>query len=100
MTGQGHRGRAEAAGQMRDNVAMVSTTIVQGAEVTDFPTLTPQAARGRVLRVTEVGEDVLHRPCRQVTEFGTEELRTLVDDMFATMLIAEGVGLAANQVDV
>jgi len=85
---------------MRDNVAMVSTTIVQGAEVTDFPTITPQAARGRVLRVTEVGEDVLHRPCRQVTEFGTEELRTLVDDMFATMLIAEGVGLAANQVDV
>lgn len=80
--------------------AMVSTTIVQGAEVADFPTITPEAARGRVLRVTEVGEDVLHRPCQPVTEFGTEELRTLVDDMFATMLIAEGVGLAANQVGV
>lgn len=79
---------------------MASTTIVQGADVSDFPTVPPEADRGRVLRVTEVGEDVLHRPCRPVTEFGTEELRTLVDDMFATMLIAEGVGLAANQVGV
>src|SRR5699024_8423087 len=66
----------------------------------DFPAIPSEAERGRVLRVTEVGEDVLHRPCRPVTEFGTDELRTLVDDMFATMLVAEGVGLAANQVDV
>ncbi|WP_235912480.1 peptide deformylase [Ruania zhangjianzhongii] len=79
---------------------MASTTIVQGAEVADYPTIPAEADRGRVLRVTEVGEDVLHHPCRPVTEFGTEELRTLVDDMFATMLIAEGVGLAANQVGV
>lgn len=80
--------------------AMASTTIVQGAEVSDFPAIPSEAERGRALRITEVGEDVLHHPCRPVTEFGTDELRTLVDDMFATMLIAEGVGLAANQVGV
>lgn len=79
---------------------MASTTIVQSAEVSDYPAIPAEATRGRVLRVTEVGADVLHRPCRPVTEFGTEELRTLVDDMFATMLVAEGVGLAANQVGV
>ncbi|UFU05071.1 peptide deformylase [Ruania halotolerans] len=77
-----------------------STTIVQGSEIADYPEIPPQARRGRALRVTEIGEDVLHRRCRDVTDFGTDELTTLVDDMFATMLVAEGVGLAANQVDV
>jgi len=75
-------------------------TFVNGVEVGDYPEVPPEADRGRVLRVTEVGEEVLHRPCRTVTEFGTPELRTLIDDMFATMAIAEGVGLAANQVGV
>src|SRR5699024_6934548 len=79
---------------------MASTTYVQGREVDDHPAVTAEAERGRVLRITEVGEDILHRPCREVTEFGSQELRDLVDDMFATMLVAEGVGLAANQVDV
>ena len=79
---------------------MASTTYVQGRKVGDHPAITAAAARGRVLRITEVGEEILQRPCREVTDFGTEDLRTLIDDMFATMLIAEGVGLAANQVDV
>lgn len=39
-------------------------------------------------------------PCREVTELGTKELRTLIDDMFATNEIAHGVGLAANQIGV
>ncbi len=78
----------------------MSTTIVQGAEVEDYPEIPPEARRGRSLRVTEIGEAVLHERCADVTAFGTDELRTLVDDMFATMLVAEGVGLAANQVDV
>lgn len=75
-------------------------TFVNGTEVPDYPDRPEEARRGRVLRVTEVGEEVLHNPCEEVTEFGTPELRALVDDMFATMAIAEGVGLAANQVDV
>jgi peptide deformylase len=77
-------------------------TFVQGIEVEDYPEAPPERARGKALRVTEVGEDVLHRRCADITEelFGSEKLRTLVDDMFATMAVAEGVGLAANQVDV
>lgn len=77
-------------------------TFVQGIEVSDYPEVPPETERGKALRVTEVGEDVLHRRNADVTEemFGSELLRTLVDDMFATMMLAEGVGLAANQVDV
>ncbi|WP_255949255.1 peptide deformylase [Streptomyces odontomachi] len=59
-----------------------------------------EAARGSVRRITEVGEDVLKRPCREVTEFGSAALSALVDDMFLTMYIADGAGLAANQVGV
>ena len=52
------------------------------------------------LRITVIGEDVLHRRCRDVTEFGTPELAALVEDMAVTMAVAEGAGLAANQVGV
>lgn len=77
-------------------------TFVQGAETPDYPEVPPETTRGKALRVTEVGEEVLHRRNADVTEemFGSPELRTLVDDMFATMMLAEGVGLAANQVGV
>lgn len=47
-----------------------------------------------------VGEEVLSRPCREVTGFGTPELSALIDDMFLTMYVADGAGLAANQVGV
>ncbi|MEV5978808.1 peptide deformylase [Streptomyces sp. NPDC052114] len=73
---------------------------VQGSPVDSFPTLPPEAERGSVRRITVVGEDVLGRPCRDVTEFGTAELSTLIDDMFLTMYVADGAGLAANQVGV
>ncbi|MEU4117250.1 peptide deformylase [Kitasatospora sp. NPDC028055] len=58
--------------------------------------------RPTVLRITEVGEEILRRTCRTATEqdFGTERLARLIDDMFATMYLADGCGLAANQVDV
>jgi len=46
-----------------------------------------------------IGDPVLHEPTALVTEFG-EELSTLIDDMFATMYLAAGVGLAAPQVGV
>jgi peptide deformylase len=61
--------------------------------------LTPEAARGSVRRITEVGEEVLHKACRDVTEFGPD-LAALIDDMFLTMYVADGAGLAANQVGV
>jgi peptide deformylase len=41
----------------------------------------------------------MHNRTRPVTEFG-EELHQLVRDMFATMEVARGVGLAATQVGV
>ncbi len=46
-----------------------------------------------------VGDPVLHHPTRRVESFDAE-LRTLVDDMFETMAVAHGVGLAANQIGV
>jgi len=55
---------------------------------------------GTVRRITVIGEDVLHRKCRPVTEFGTPELKALIDDMVVTLEVAEGVGLAANQIGV
>ncbi|MGW7514685.1 peptide deformylase [Streptomyces sp. NPDC054796] len=73
---------------------------VQGRPVDAYPALPPEAERGSVRRITEVGEEVLSRPCREVTAFGTPELSALIDDMFLTMHVADGAGLAANQVDV
>ncbi|MEW2133292.1 peptide deformylase [Streptomyces sp. NPDC005435] len=72
---------------------------VRGVPAGHFPRHAPEAARGMVRRVTETGEEVLHRPCRDVTEFGPD-LAALIDDMFLTMYVAEGAGLAANQVGV
>ncbi len=73
---------------------------VQGTPVDAYPALPPGAERGSVRRVTEVGEEILSRPCREAVEFGTPELSALIDDMFVTMQVAEGAGLAANQVGV
>ncbi|NUS13788.1 MAG: peptide deformylase [Streptomyces sp.] len=55
--------------------------------------------RGTARPITVVGNPVLHRECRDVTDFG-DELVALVDDMFASQRAAEGVGLAANQIGV
>ncbi|MEW1547567.1 peptide deformylase [Streptomyces tsukubensis] len=54
---------------------------------------------GRVRPVGLFRDPVLHAPCETVTDFGPE-LHRLVEDMFATMYAARGVGLAANQVGV
>lgn len=47
--------------------------------------------------MTLLGDPVLHTPCAEVTHFDAE-LAALVEDMFATMYAAQGVGLAANQI--
>jgi peptide deformylase len=54
---------------------------------------------GRPRPVVIVGDPVLHQDAALVTSFD-EDLATLIDDMFATMYLAEGVGLAAPQVGV
>ena len=50
-----------------------------------------------VRSITIVGHKALHQPTKKVKEV-TDEIRTLVADMFDTMEAANGVGLAANQV--
>ncbi|MFC4335528.1 peptide deformylase [Salininema proteolyticum] len=54
---------------------------------------------GKARPIVHYGDPVLHRPNKTVTEFGPE-LSDLVDDMFASMYEADGVGLAANQIGV
>ncbi|MFI6483443.1 peptide deformylase [Nonomuraea sp. NPDC050663] len=54
---------------------------------------------GTARPITIVGTPVLHSPCRPVERFD-DELAALVDDMFASMYAANGVGLAANQIGV
>jgi peptide deformylase len=49
--------------------------------------------------IVHYGNPVLHRPCQPVTKFDAA-LKTLVEDMFASMYAANGVGLAANQIGV
>lgn len=71
-----------------------------GEPVDSYPRTVPEAERGAVRRITVVGEEILRRRCQEVTRFGTPELSRLIDDMFATNQVAEGAGLAANQVDV
>lgn len=57
------------------------------------------AEKGKVRRITRWSEPVMHQKTRPVEKFD-DELHTLVADMFATMLAADGVGLAGPQVDV
>ncbi|MFI6729836.1 peptide deformylase [Streptomyces atratus] len=73
---------------------------LQGRPVGSYPALPPEAERGSVRRIAVVGEEILNRSCQDVTEFGSPELSALIDDMFLTMYVADGAGLAANQVDV
>jgi peptide deformylase len=75
------------------------SVFVQGRPVDSCPRLAPEARQGRVRRITETGEEVLHKPCRDVTGFGPD-LAALIADMFLTMYTADGAGLAANQVGV
>jgi peptide deformylase len=54
---------------------------------------------GRARPIVRYGDPVLFQQCRPVRHFD-ESLRGLVDDMFASMYAADGIGLAANQIGV
>ncbi|MFD9098124.1 peptide deformylase [Streptomyces collinus] len=56
-------------------------------------------AHGRVRPLSLLPDPVLRGSCEDVTDFGPE-LAALVEDLFATMYAAQGVGLAANQIGV
>jgi peptide deformylase len=50
-------------------------------------------------KIRVVGDPVLSKPTRQVTAFD-DDLAHLIDGMFASLAVAEGVGLAAPQIGV
>ncbi|MCM1188028.1 MAG: peptide deformylase [bacterium] len=52
-----------------------------------------------IRNIREIGEDVLTKKCREVTEM-TPRIKELIGDMLDTMYEANGVGLAAPQVGV
>jgi peptide deformylase len=56
-------------------------------------------AKGKARAIVLYGEPVLHQPCAGVDEFD-RDLARLVADMVASMRVANGVGLAANQIGV
>ena len=63
-----------------------------------MPTPRQWAARGKIRRITRWEEPVMHQPTEKITTFD-DDLHQLVADMFATMLEADGVGLAGTQVN-
>jgi peptide deformylase len=53
-----------------------------------------------IREILRMGDPRLLRVSEPVRDFGTDELRALVDDMFETMEAANGAGLAAPQIGV
>ncbi len=51
------------------------------------------------LQIVKLGDEILRKRCREVTEI-TPRILTLLDDMAETMHAADGCGLAAPQVGV
>jgi peptide deformylase len=58
-----------------------------------------QRTRGVARPIRLFGDPVLRTPTDEVIDFD-ESLERLIDDMFASMYAADGVGLAANQIGV
>jgi peptide deformylase len=53
-----------------------------------------------VYPIVRLFDPVLEREADTVTEFDTPELQKLIDDMFESMYVAKGVGLAAPQIGI
>jgi len=52
----------------------------------------------KIYPIVKFPDPILTTPAAPVASFGSPELRQLVEDMFATMKAASGVGLAAPQI--
>ncbi|MET3575242.1 peptide deformylase [Bhargavaea ullalensis] len=50
-----------------------------------------------IRKIVEHPSPILSKPCKPVTDFGAE-LHALLDDMYETMIEADGIGIAAPQV--
>ena len=53
-----------------------------------------------IYKIVKFGDPLLERKAEAVTDFGSPELERLVADMFESMYVARGVGLAAPQIGV
>ena len=53
-----------------------------------------------IYSIVKYGQPVLEQSAAEITEFDTEELHQLVEDMFTSMYAAKGVGLAAPQIGI
>ena len=53
-----------------------------------------------IREILKMGDLRLLRKAKPVTKFGTPELDKLIEDMFETMYVADGAGLAAPQIGV
>lgn len=51
-----------------------------------------------ILEITQYGNPILRKKCQPVAEV-TDEIKKLAEDMVETMVDAQGVGLAAPQID-
>lgn len=51
----------------------------------------------KIYSIIKYGNPILEKPGAPVTKFG-DELKTLAEDMFASMYAAQGIGLAAPQI--
>jgi peptide deformylase len=93
MTQQETDQRIESGAAVTDTDGFVMDT--EDAEARELA----HRERGTSRPITVVGNPVLHRESRNVTEFD-DRLAALIDDMFASQHAAQGVGLAANQIGV
>jgi len=53
-----------------------------------------------IYTIVKYGDPVLETPAQPIEEFGTSELRELVESMFESMYAAKGLGLAAPQIGI
>jgi peptide deformylase len=72
------------------------STSTKIASVADETTALAAPAR-KIYTIVKYGDPVLEKPGTTITKFDAE-LEQLVEDMFATMYAANGVGLAAQQI--
>jgi peptide deformylase len=73
--------------------------VLQVAEIEELALVKIGFMTGEHRKIRVVGDPVLHAVCRRVTAFD-DDLAALIDEMFTTMAVAEGVGLAAPQIGV
>lgn len=52
-----------------------------------------------VRKIFQEDSEILHKHCREITVFD-DKLSTLIDDMYETMIKANGVGLAGPQIGI